>query len=446
MARISPTPRFRALDNNGDPLVGGKLYTFEAGTTTPKITYTTEDETTANTNPIILDANGYADVWLIDGAYKFRLDDANDVVQWTVDDIIGETSSAFGSNFVTQSTNLNVTTAFNNNVIICTAPLTLTLLTAASAGEGFYILVKNTSAGNVIIDPDGSETINGASTFTLEAGQSVSVNCDGTQWWTLFDVSLSNLDVDSITTDVINFPDDGELTISSGAITVTGSNHTVDTEADAATDDLDTINGGTDGQVLYLRSEDSARDVVLKHNTGNIVTPFGVDYTLDATNKAVSLRYDTALSRWLFNAPVVSLLDEDDMTSDSDVQGATQQSIRAYVDGNTVNEFMSSYQTITSGGLLTLAHGLGAEPTRLISLYLQCTTAEGGWLVNDVTLTSPTQGNGGANRGLGIYWDSTNVYVRYGSGGSVFDHVNKTTGAAIALSNGNWEFAIRVGV
>ena len=45
-----------------------------------------------------------------------------------------------------------------------------------------------------------------------------------------------------------------ELTIASGAIAITQNNHTVDTQGDAATDDLDTINGGTDGLVLFFRS------------------------------------------------------------------------------------------------------------------------------------------------------------------------------------------------
>ena len=53
------------------------------------------------------------------------------------------------------------------------------------------------------------------------------------------------------------FKDAGELTISSGAVTVTGVSHTIDTESDAAADDLVTINGGADGQILTIRTENS---------------------------------------------------------------------------------------------------------------------------------------------------------------------------------------------
>lgn len=96
----------------------------------------------------------------------------------------------------------------------------------------------------------------------------------------------------------VAFPDKGELTISSGAITVTGVNHTIDTESDAASDDLDTINGGVDGQILIVRAENAARTVVIKDGTGNIETPTGEDITLDEVEKTVMLKYDGATSDW----------------------------------------------------------------------------------------------------------------------------------------------------
>lgn len=86
------------------------------------------------------------------------------------------------------------------------------------------------------------------------------------------------------------YPNSGVLTIASGVVTATGSFHVVDTEGAAATDDLDTINGGTLGAILYLRTSASARDVVLKHLTGNINNSTGADVTL-ATNSQVALYF-----------------------------------------------------------------------------------------------------------------------------------------------------------
>ena len=60
-----------------------------------------------------------------------------------------------------------------------------------------------------------------------------------------------------------------ELTISAGAVTISKTArmiwHTIDTEGDAATDDLDTINGGSPGQFLLIQAADSGRTVVCKN-------------------------------------------------------------------------------------------------------------------------------------------------------------------------------------
>lgn len=80
MANPLYVPVFRAFDDTGAPLAGGKVYFYEAGTSTPKDTYTDSGAGTANSNPVILDAYGSAPIWL-DGTYKINLTDANDVQQ-----------------------------------------------------------------------------------------------------------------------------------------------------------------------------------------------------------------------------------------------------------------------------------------------------------------------------------------------------------------------------
>lgn len=186
MANIAPFGRYRAFDDNGDPLSGGLLYTYEEGTTTPKPTYTTAAGDVANTNPVVLDSEGYADVWLGDGGYKFVLKTAGGVTLWTVDNIGGSSSTAFGGNVYSLTTNTNITSVYQNGAIFATGTITLSLLGASNAGEGFYISVKNEGAGVVTIDPDTSETIDGASTLALNPQESALVICDGSNWKTLF--------------------------------------------------------------------------------------------------------------------------------------------------------------------------------------------------------------------------------------------------------------------
>jgi len=90
----------------------------------------------------------------------------------------------------------------------------------------------------------------------------------------------------------LDFADFKEVTIVSGVIIITQTCHTVDTEGDAANDDLDTINGGTEGNVIILRAENDARTVVIRHNTGNIWLQGKADISLDDIRDAIILAYD----------------------------------------------------------------------------------------------------------------------------------------------------------
>ena len=74
------------FDANGVPLSGGKVYTYSAGTTTPKSTYTDSTGVTPNTNPVILNSRGEASIWL-SGNYKIILKDSLDNQIWSVDNV-----------------------------------------------------------------------------------------------------------------------------------------------------------------------------------------------------------------------------------------------------------------------------------------------------------------------------------------------------------------------
>jgi len=77
-----------------------------------------------------------------------------------------------------------------------------------------------------------------------------------------------------------------ELTIASGGITITSSYHTVDTEGDAASDNLNTINGGSTGSILILNSVTS-RSVTLKDDSDNL--RLAGDFTLSQANDSIML-------------------------------------------------------------------------------------------------------------------------------------------------------------
>lgn len=81
------------FDSNGNPLAGGFIYTYSAGTSTPQATYTTNAGNIQHSNPIQLDAAGRVpggEIWLLFGIpYKFVIKDSNSVLIGTYDNIAG---------------------------------------------------------------------------------------------------------------------------------------------------------------------------------------------------------------------------------------------------------------------------------------------------------------------------------------------------------------------
>ena len=94
MATLATNVSFQCLGLDGKPLARGKVYTYKAGTTTSKATYTTMAGDVPNPNPVILDQNGKAKIFLGDGAYRMRILDSNDALIDDIDQI---------SRYVTQS-------------------------------------------------------------------------------------------------------------------------------------------------------------------------------------------------------------------------------------------------------------------------------------------------------------------------------------------------------
>lgn len=115
--------------NSGVILSGGKLYTYAAGTTTPKASYTSSSGGTAHTNPIILDSAGRVpggEIWLSVSPYKFAIYTSTDVLIATYDNISGIGAAEFQ---VQNFTGTGSQTAFT--------------LSSASLGENFTFVYIN---------------------------------------------------------------------------------------------------------------------------------------------------------------------------------------------------------------------------------------------------------------------------------------------------------------
>lgn len=91
------------FNDNGDPLAGGKIYTYLAGTTTPATTYTTSAGNIQHSNPIVLDAAGRipsGEIWLsFNISYKFVVQDSANNLIGTYDNISGISVGANVQNY-----------------------------------------------------------------------------------------------------------------------------------------------------------------------------------------------------------------------------------------------------------------------------------------------------------------------------------------------------------
>jgi len=133
------------FDNNGDPLSGGKLYTYVAGTTTPQTTYTSSTGVIPHTNPIILDAAGRVpggEIWLdYSHAYKFVVKTNANVLIATYDNIGGSfNASPIVVNFVGTGSQ----TIFTLPVAVANENTTQVFINGVYQQKNTYSVVANT--------------------------------------------------------------------------------------------------------------------------------------------------------------------------------------------------------------------------------------------------------------------------------------------------------------
>lgn len=171
-------------DDDGNPLSGGKLYTYAAGTNTPKATYTTAAGDIENANPVELDSAGRATVFL-SGSYKFSLTTAGGVVIRTTDNVTSfnattETTEGFFQAFSGDGATTAFTLSENlgtderaltvQAVIECVTNGAFTTDTGWSKGAGWTIAAGVATATGAI-----STAIEQSSAKTLVNGRAYSV-------------------------------------------------------------------------------------------------------------------------------------------------------------------------------------------------------------------------------------------------------------------------------
>ena len=156
-ASLSQSPYLTILDDNGVPVAGALVYTYSAGTSTPKATFVDYNSGIYNTNPVVCDSAGRAELWLDAGLYKLVITDGIDNIIKVVDGVgtggagtlvvnttIGTTDSirALSAASATTVTSLGYRTVSDN------AGGTYRWVAAATGGDNGIVIDGNTTYGS----------------------------------------------------------------------------------------------------------------------------------------------------------------------------------------------------------------------------------------------------------------------------------------------------------
>lgn len=206
MAVITPIPKTQFLDAAGAPLAGGFVYTYQAGTTTPQATYTDVTGSTPNSNPVVLDARGEANIWLGEATYKMTLCNAQNVEIWTVDYISAPTTA--------------VSPVLSGNVTISTD----------SAGPALKI--TQTGTGDVLrvqdsADPDSTPLVINASGYvglgTVAPAEALDIDNNGKIQFSASGTARTIISADA-TNSTIDVKDDRNFVLKTNATTILTGN------------------------------------------------------------------------------------------------------------------------------------------------------------------------------------------------------------------------------
>lgn len=215
---VTPAPFVKNQQfNAGASCAGCLLYTYAAGTTTPLASYTDFTGVTPNANPVVLDANGQADVWLGPNAYKLVLKDSGGSLIWTEDGIAGycpvtgctltaalnisgssvnpmlsitQGSSGAGiavtengagpgvsvSNTVSGSTGVAVTSAGTHGISVTPSAGDGIRVTNSTAGTTGITSVPSGTATGISVTPSGASAIGINITDTTTSGQPLTMH------------------------------------------------------------------------------------------------------------------------------------------------------------------------------------------------------------------------------------------------------------------------------
>ena len=310
--------------------------------------------------------------------------------------------------------------ADRSKVITCTAGMTLNLTSAATLGNGWYAFVI-ASGGDVIVDPAGSETINGVATITIKDGTSALVFCDGTGFSTI-GIGLQsesspklggNLDANG---NAVFWSKGADVASAAELLVLTDGNSFDVTGTTTITSIETTSDAFAVGSIIMLQFDGA---LTLTHHATDLILPGGANITTAAGDVAMLAKYAAGDWRCI---------------------SYQRSSGEPVVTPIASSSFVSSETAIPSGGTAaTVAHGLGAIPS-LVSVVLRCKTTDLGYSVGDEVQVLSSSLSGAYQST--VYADATNVEFGLTTG-STIQIYNQSTGSLSSITAGNWKLVFR---
>src|SRR5580698_1922008 len=156
---MAPPIHFQFLNASGQPLANGKLYTYAAGTTSCQSTYADGLGVTANPCPILLDASGSPSngstevgVFLSNASYRFVAFDANNVFQWSVDNVNTFFALLNSANTwtATQTFSTQIVSTLTDNQMVFGTALNQTILDFPPPSSNITLHIPSSGSQNVL--------------------------------------------------------------------------------------------------------------------------------------------------------------------------------------------------------------------------------------------------------------------------------------------------------
>lgn len=345
----------------------------------------------------------------------------------------------------------------------CTANLTFSLTAAATLGDGWFCWVKAVG-GDVTIDPDGAETINGASTHNVPDGNTVIVYTDGTAFFTIaemigFTVSAwaeTLLDDLSAAEARATIGVNEEANVNARTTVLTGG------AADAYTiTAADTITAYAAAQVFSIRLHAAnttavtiaidglaAKSIKKYNNSGTLIDlasgdlkkgdVFEIEY--DGTDFFLKSQPSSTTTK---RGPVEQSTSAENVAGTSDtvfpsVAGAREMIVKNNSD---LGSLCWESSEITLATIVDEPHGRGGVPD-WYSVSIRCKTTDLGWAVDDEIPIGAHQDTSGVVTSA-PYCNAANVGWRTSSISLRIPDKTTPTGAPGTITPANWKLVFR---